>query len=210
MNNLDIIKNYYNFYLKKYKNGPRAVNWKSKKSNKIRFDKILEAGNFNNKKIHDVGCGLAHFYEFLKNKKINFTYIGSDISKEMICSAKNNHLNKNINLQNINLLKINNKRILKKLSSDFVVANGLFAVKANLSNKYWWLFIRKMLKKMFYITEECLIFNCMKMNVDYKDKHLYYQPIDKLLKFVEKNLSKKVVIKQNYPLYEFMVYIYKK
>lgn len=210
MNNLDKIKNYYNFYLKKYKKGPRALNWSSKESQNVRFDKILEAGNFKNKKIHDVGCGLAHFYEFLKNKKITFTYIGSDISREMIQSAKNNHFNKNINLQNINLLQIHNKRILKKLSSDFVVANGLFTVKANLSNKYWWSFIRKMLKKMFYITEECLVFNCMKFNVDYKDKHLYYQSLDKLLKFIEKNLSKKIVVKQDYPLYEFMVYVYKK
>ena len=44
----------------------------------------------------------------------------------------------------------------------------------------------------------------------YKDKHLYYQSIDELIKFIEKDLSNKIVIKQDYPLYEFMVYIYKK
>jgi SAM-dependent methyltransferase len=210
MKKIKFIERYYNYHLKKYKKGPRAVNWSTNKTQKIRFNKIYEAGHFNNKKIHDVGCGLAHFYQFLKNKKIKFTYIGSDISKEMINCAKNNYVNKKINLLNINLLEINNKTMLKKLSADFVVANGLFTVKTNLSNKYWWLFIRKMLKKMFYITEECLVFNCMKTDVDYKDKHLYYQSLDKLLKFIEKNLSKKIVIKQDYQLYEFMVYIYKK
>ncbi len=210
MNNLDKIENYYNFYLKKYKKGPKAVNWGSKKSHDLRFSKILEAGNFNNKKIHDVGCGLAHFYKFLKTKKIKFNYMGSDISSDMIAAAKKQSSNKRINLQNINLLEVNNKKLLKKLSADFVVANGLFTVKTDLSNKYWWKYIRQMLKKMFCITGECLVFNLMKSNVDYKDKHLYYQSIDVLIKFIEKNLSNKIVIKQDYPLYEFMVYIYKK
>ena len=210
MNNLDKIKDYYNFYLKKYKSGPKAENWGSWRSHNIRFFKILEAGNFNNKKIHDVGCGLAHFYKFLKNKKIRFKYIGSDISSDMIAAAKKQSINKKINLQNLNLLEISNKKLLKKLSADFVIANGLFTVKTNFSNKYWWKYIRQMLKKMFYITDECLVFNLMKANVDYKDKHLYYQSIGELIKFIEKNLSNKIVIKQDYPLYEFMVYVYKK
>ena len=107
MTNLNKIKNYYNFYLKKHKKGSKAVNWGSKKSHQIRFCKILEASNFNNKKIHDVGCGLAHLYTFLKNKKIKFKYLGSDISGEMIESARNQLVNKKINLQKLNLLKIN-------------------------------------------------------------------------------------------------------
>jgi len=210
MKKIKFIERYYNYHLKKYKKGPRAVNWSTNKTQKIRFNKIYEAGYFNNKKIHDVGCGLAHFYKFLKNKKIKFRYIGSDISEEMIRHAKSQSNSVDINLQRFNLLKINNKKLLKKLSADFVIANGLFTVKVNFSNKYWWSYIKKMLKKMFYITKECLVFNLMKNNVDYKDGHLYYQSIDPLLKFIEKNLSKKIIIKQDYPLYEFMVYIYKK
>ncbi|MDB4081445.1 class I SAM-dependent methyltransferase [Candidatus Pelagibacter sp.] len=210
MTNLNRIKNYYNFYLKKHKRGSRAVNWGSKKSHQMRFSKILEAGNFNNKKIHDVGCGLAHFYIFLKDKKIKFDYIGSDISEDMIENAKVQLNNKKVNLQNLNLLEIDNRKLLKQLTADFVVANGLFTVKTSLSNEYWWKYIRKMLRKMFYITNECLVFNLMKSNVDYKDKHLYYQSVDQLLKFIEKNLSNQIVIKQDYPLYEFMVYVYKK
>ena len=68
MRKIKSIERYYNFHLRKYKKGPRAVNWSSKKTQKIRFDKIYEAGHFDNKKIHDVGCGLAHFYDFLKKK----------------------------------------------------------------------------------------------------------------------------------------------
>jgi len=210
MKSLNLVNEYYDTYLKKYKKGSKAVNWNSKKTQFMRFEKIFECGNFNNKKIHDVGCGLAHFYEFLKSKKMKFTYIGSDISNKMLMYAKKNFINKKINLQNINLLNVKKKKMLKKLKADFVIANGLFTVKLNLSNKYWWLYIKKMLKIMFYLTKECLVFNLMKNNVDYKDSHLYYQPLDPLIKFIERNLSRKIIIKQDYPLYEFMVYVYKK
>ena len=64
MKKIKLIENYYNFHLNKYKKGPRAVNWSSQRSQILRFNKILEAGNFNNKRVHDVGCGLADFYKF--------------------------------------------------------------------------------------------------------------------------------------------------
>ncbi len=210
MKKIKLIENYYNFHLNKYKKGPRAVNWSSQRSQILRFNKILEAGNFNNKRVHDVGCGLADFYKFLRKNKIKCHYMGSDISKEMINSGKKQISLKKINLQSLNLLKINDKKILKSLSADYVVANGLFTVKSTLTNQYWWNYTKKMLEKMFLITNECLIFNMMKNNVDFKDRHLYYQQTDKLIKFLEKKLSKKIVIKSDYPLYEYMCYVYKK
>ena len=210
MKQIKLIENYYNFHLNKYKKGPKAVNWSSQQSQILRFNKILEAGNFNNKKVHDVGCGLADFYKFLKKKKIKCQYIGSDISKEMINSGKKQTSLKKLNLQSLNLLDTNDKKLLKSLSADFVIGNGLFTVKSTLTNKYWWSYTKKMLEKMFMITNECLIFNMMKNNVDFKDRHLYYQQTDQLIKFVEKKLSKKIVIKSDYPLYEYMCYVYKK
>ena len=51
MKKINIIEKYYNFHLNKYKSGPKAVNWSSYKSQVLRFNKILEAGDFNKKKI---------------------------------------------------------------------------------------------------------------------------------------------------------------
>ena len=53
MNNkkINTIKDYYEETLLKYKDGPKAVNWSSKKSQYLRFEKICEVGNLNNKKI---------------------------------------------------------------------------------------------------------------------------------------------------------------
>ena len=60
----------------------------SKISHLKRFEKMLELGDFNNKHILDVGCGIGGFYDFLKEKGINCDYTGIDINPKMIDAAE--------------------------------------------------------------------------------------------------------------------------
>lgn len=53
-----------------------------------RFEKILELGDFNGKRLLDVGCGVAGFYKFLKEKGIACHYSGVDINPGMITAAR--------------------------------------------------------------------------------------------------------------------------
>lgn len=60
----------------------------SKVSHLKRFEIMLELGDFNNKRLLDVGCGIGGFYEFLENKGIHCRYTGVDINPKMIEAAK--------------------------------------------------------------------------------------------------------------------------
>lgn len=60
----------------------------SKISHLKRFEKMLELGDFNNKHILDVGCGIGGFYDFLKEKSVTCVYTGIDINPKMIDAAK--------------------------------------------------------------------------------------------------------------------------
>ena len=60
----------------------------SKISHLKRFEKMLELGDFNNKRILDVGCGIGGFYDFLKEKNVACDYTGIDIIPRMIDAAK--------------------------------------------------------------------------------------------------------------------------
>ena len=202
------LKNYYEKTLKIYKSGPKAVNWKNRKTQYLRFEKICEVGNLKNKRVLDVGCGLGHLVDYLAMKNIKVNYQGIDISEEMIKSAKSNINKKNVKFYCKNILDIN-KNDLKKLKSDYVVNCGLFTVKNNLSSSEWWKYIQKMMINMFNLSTKGISFNLMKPNVDYKDAHLHYQSLDELVFFVEKNLSKKIVIKNDYDLWEYTCQIYK-
>ncbi len=202
--NSHLVKSYYENIFLKFKSGPKAANWSSKQSQFLRFKILSEVSDLNNKSIHDVGCGLGDFYFYLRKKINKFNYLGSDISPIIINKAKKKINSNNSNFQCLDLLK--DKKIKK---CDFVITSGLFNVKDKNSNQLWEKFIKKMIQKMFVLSKKGIAFNMMKFNVDYKDNHLYYQSIDKLICFLEKEISKKIIIRQDYDLWEYTCYVYK-
>ncbi len=205
-NRINELKDYYEDKLNIYKHGAKAVNWRDKKTQYLRFKKICEIGSFNKKKVLDVGCGLGHLKDFLKISKIKTNYIGIDISEKMILGAKKRSEDKNFYC--LDILKISNKDI-RKLKSDYVINCGLFTVKNNLNSDTWWRYMKKMIINMNKLSRKGISFNLMKNNVDYKDKHLHYQSIDQLVNFIEKKISKKIIIKNNYDLWEYTCHIFK-
>lgn len=60
----------------------------SKISHLKRFDKMVELGDFNRMTLLDVGCGMAGFYAFLKERGIDVQYTGVDINPHMIRAAQ--------------------------------------------------------------------------------------------------------------------------
>ena len=209
MTKINLIKKYYEKNLHKFKVGPKAVNWSNTKSQKIRFKKLCEIGDLNNSKILDVGSGLSHFYDYIADKKIKCRYAGIDISADMISFSKKRFKKKRISLYCADILNLENK-LIKILKSDYVFSSGLFTVKHTIDSDEWWVFIQKMITNMYNLSSKGIGFNLMRPNVDYKDKHLHYQSIDVLLKFLQKKISNKIVIKCDYPLWEYTCFVYKK
>ncbi len=60
----------------------------SKISHLKRFEKMLDLGDFQGKRILDIGCGIGGFYDFLQEKGITCDYTGIDINTNMIEQAK--------------------------------------------------------------------------------------------------------------------------
>jgi hypothetical protein len=126
----------------------------------------------------------------------------------MIGVAKKRFLGRNKKFYCKNILELS-KSDIKLLRSDYVVNCGLFTVKNNINSDEWWIYIQKMIKNMFKLSTLGISFNLMKFNVDYKDRHLHYQSIDELVLFLEKNISKKIIIKNDYNLWEYTCLVYK-
>lgn len=63
----------------------------SKISHLKRFEKILELGDFQDKTVLDVGCGIGGFLDFLKEKGISCEFTGVDINPGMIDKARQLH-----------------------------------------------------------------------------------------------------------------------
>ena len=84
------IKKFYNDNFFKYKDSVKTVGWSSKKDQFLRFEKLFENIEVNNKSILDIGCGLGDLIFFIKKKYKgkNFKYTGIDISDAIIDFAK--------------------------------------------------------------------------------------------------------------------------
>lgn len=79
--------NYFNRLLDESKDGHYVVA-QSKISHLKRFGKLLELGDFRDKTLLDVGCGVGGFWEFLKDNGIPCDYNGIEINPRMIEMAQ--------------------------------------------------------------------------------------------------------------------------
>ena len=62
---------------------------------------------------------------------------------------------------------------------------------------------------MFALADKAIAVNMMTNYVDYRDKYLFYYSPEEMFRFA-KSLSRNVVLRHDYPLYEFSLFIYKK
>lgn len=197
-------KEFYESCLKEHGEIAKGLNWKNKKTQYLRFEILTSIGNINKKSIHDLGCGFGDYLIFLKNKHRNFHYLGSDISNKMINIAKKLNNKNNFIVRDFFCSKFNSSYL-----TDYVIASGLFSVKNNFSNQTWENYIFHGTKQMFKYAKQGIGFNVMSSAVDFKDKNLFYMNINKLLNFLERNLSPKIKVITSYNLWEYTVFVYK-
>ncbi len=197
--NLNKVKKYYNKKFELFGNSIKTIGWSNRKDQYLRFEKLVYNYNFKNKTILDVGCGFGDFYKYLiLKKRTNFQYIGLDISEKILIEAKNKIKKSNVTFINSDLLNFKHNKI------DYSVSSGALTYEFKNSNEY----AKKIIKKMYEISNISCSINFMSTYCDYKlKKNQHYSP-EKIFKFA-KSLSPKVNLIHDYDLFEFTIQIYK-
>lgn len=154
----------------------------------------------------DFGCGLCHFYEYLKDRRLlkNINYSGLEISEKFAAVSKAKHPDVNINVLDI----MKDSDFDKMESYDYIVMNGPFTEKLDLTQEEMETYVNTVLARSFKKCNKGLAVNFMSPNVDWEDPKLFYYSLDRLTKFLCKELSRNIVIRHDYGLYEYTVYIY--
>ena len=113
-----LVDTVYSKYIEKYsKNQPECVGWLDGSKNVlIRNQKIYEAGIEDNDSVLDIGCGVAHLYEFLKMGGWNGKYLGVDPNKKAIDMID----------ENINAMHGTIEDLPDFMKYDWVIASGVF------------------------------------------------------------------------------------
>ena len=189
-----LVDTVYSHYVKEYtKNQPECVGWLDGTENALtRNEKLYEAGILDEDSILDVGCGVAHFYEFLKNQGWKGEYLGIDPNKEAIELID----------EDINAMCGTIEDLPDFMKYDWVIASGVFNVGLQESLAFW------TIHNMICRAKKGVVFNML----TYPYEHKSYKAYDS--EWVKKKLSeydnKEIKIVDGYleNNSEFTVYFY--
>ena len=201
------IVSHYERCLEKYGDTHLGVDWPNKEDTETRYRVMLEvikqdtSGKIS---LLDFGCGASHLYEYiLRHKLDNIVYSGLDLSEKLISLSRKKFpaivyycldiLDGQVNLPDF----------------DYIMMNGVFTEKYDLSFEEMFFYFKDVVSRVFNRARIGIAFNVMSKQVDWERDDLFHLPLDPLADFLTKGLSRNIVIRNDYGLYEYTVYVYK-
>ncbi|HLA56998.1 MAG TPA: class I SAM-dependent methyltransferase [Flavobacterium sp.] len=205
----DKIVEHYEDCLDKHGDTHLGVDWPKLEDVDKRYKVMLDIIRVNEDDGHvsilDFGCGTAHLLGYIDKhvyRKIN--YSGLDISQKFVDVAKGKYPKNNFYCSNI--LDVSNDIP----NFDYIIMNGVFTEKRELSFDDMWQYFTKMITAVYEKCDKGFAFNVMSKNVDWERDDLFHVSYDLLAGFLCKNGMRNHVIRNDYGLYEYTVYVYKK
>lgn len=211
MSYIDLVK-YYESCFQKYGDNNRGVDWPNEQDAKKRYQIMLDVVKYdsiNEKKdnvsILDFGCGLAHLYGYMINNNVKYKYLGMDMSNEFIKKCKDKY--PAIDFFQCDILK---ERENYNECCDYICINGVFTEKREMKYEEMLSYFKFMIKRLFNMCNRGIVFNVMSKDVDWERDDLFHLPMSELSDFLTKQVSRNFVIRNDYGLYEYTTYVYKK
>lgn len=204
-----IIEHYENC-LEKHGDNHLGVDWPKLDDVDKRYKMMLDIISWHGEdkslvSLLDFGCGTAHLLEYIKkNKYEKILYSGLDISQKFIDVAKVKYPSKSFYCIDI----LDSADTIQNF--DFIVMNGVFTEKRELSFDEMWDYFTKMITIIYNKCNKGFAFNVMSKNVDWEREDLFHVSHDLLSDFLCKNLTRNYIIRNDYGLYEYTVYVLKK
>jgi cyclopropane fatty-acyl-phospholipid synthase-like methyltransferase len=168
----------------------KSLGWSSEEAQQARFKVISEMGIEENDSVLDVGCGYGDFSKFAGSN-----YKGIDMREVAIKEASNRYQDKNFSVNNI--FDITDK-------FDWVIASGIFCFRED----NWRKKTCNTMQQMFTLANKGIAANFL-VNYDGKQKFLKHTRPSEVMDHVIDKLGNKFVIRQDYLINDFTVYLYK-
>lgn len=198
------IASYYSDKLRTHGETPRGVDWNGEEGQVLRFaqlTKIVEVvGPYS---LIDVGCGYGAYLEFLSSRFDGVSYLGIDVSEEMVLAAQRRHAGRK------------SSRFVCASdpgeSADYVVASGIFNVRMERSDEEWWTHLKSTLDVLHGCSRHGFAFNCLTSYSDTEKMrdYLYYADPCAVFDYCKRNYSRNVALLHDYKLHEFTILIRK-
>ena len=168
------------------------------------FDRIHPAGD-EKVSVLDFGCGLGHLYRYIEEKGLGFSYTGMDISDVFIGRCKAKYPEAKFICADI--LKEDIESFGKY---DYVIANGVFTEKREMAFEEMFQYTRQVLCRLYKLCRYGMAFKAMSKDVDWEREDLFHLPLNDLSRFLVNDIGRDYIIRNDYGLYEYTVYVYKR
>jgi SAM-dependent methyltransferase len=201
------IVQHYESCLAKHGDSHRGVDWPNKQDADKRYQVMLDIVSNDHTDpptLLDFGCGAAHLYAYLlENNPELARYSGLDISSRFIDLSRQKY--PELTFYCLDMLEGE-----KELPDfDYIVMNGVFTEKCNLSFDEMFDYFRQLLRLVFKHARIGIAFNVMSKQVEWERDDLFHLPFETLAGFLTDELSRHFVIRQDYGLYEYTTYLYR-
>lgn len=193
----------YNKRLQEFSYSPKTLGWSDDKEKQLlRFKIALESSLFTKRKINsvlDIGCGFGDMGGLLmKNDYPNLIYTGIDINENLINKGKELYPELDLRVGNILEMDIN--------KYDLVCASGIFNFE--LKNENQLDYMQKLINRFYELSNSMVSVDFLSTYVDFKHDGSYHTKVEDIFN-IAKQLSKRVIVRNDYLDFEYCIYIIK-
>ena len=200
------IVEHYEGCLERHGDTALGVDWPNERDAATRYNVML--GLIRDKdasaQLLDFGCGAAHLYEhLLRQGRGNIDYAGLDVSEKFVALSREKFPERPFYCLDL----LQGAGDLPEF--DYIVMNGVFTEKRDLAQDEMFAYFQAMITRVFDKARCGIAFNVMSKAVDWERDDLFHLSIDQLMDFLTRKISRHVVIRNDYGLYEYTAYVYK-
>ena len=200
------IKEFCEEKLSAHGDSPQGMGWNDTDAS-VRYKVMLELIRAKDRpcSLLDFGCGTARLLDFIiETNAEEIVYSGLDVSEKAVAICREKYPDHTFYSQDLTKPEPAQLPVF-----DYVIMNGILTYKGRLSQSEMFSYAKKLLPLVFSHSRKGLAFNVMSKNVDWERNDLFHLSIDLLMEFLTRNMSRHIVIRQDYGLYEYSVFVYK-
>jgi len=184
--------------VERYGNTHQALDYGSRKSQRIRFDVLASGLTLADRRVLDVGCGMADLKSYLDERGIACTYSGMDASSRMIAEARKRHADTEFSAGDFLAPEMG-------APCDVAVANGIFYLLGERAEELQ----REIIERKWSLADEAVAFSSLSSWAPERSEGEYHSDPSVVLRFCRK-LTPWVRLRHDYLPHDFTIFMYKR
>ena len=205
----DTLVEHYDRCLLQHGDTALGADWPNEQDRRTRFDvmlDVIEATSVVPLVLCDLGCGTGEFLAHIRNRGLDkIDYIGVDRSTLALTYARKKFPDVNFIALDVN----SPDAPLHRISCDYLVANGLFTIKAEMTDEEMWSFLVSSITRIWPQVRRGIAFNVMSKCVEWERNDLFHASMDQIAGLLHDLAGRRVLLRADYGLYEYTAYAYK-